>query len=642
MSIFKLLRFFPSVEKFPILLLAILSLRTAHVAAAPLTIEQAIDSRGTLAVSLSPDGRHMASIFFNGTNYGMLLMDADTMDARMLSVGKRVREGLWTFHKAPRGVTWVGNDLLAVDYGIEAESIDLNGKKVAELGQQVIGRAERGDPLSPKLLVYTDVADGEVALVNARTGDSRKFSTPRGKVINWAFDGRGELRAVSIVNSAFWKDVSTITNWYRPAPNAEWEKLAEFKVSDDYWTPIYVPDTPGELVISSRAGRDTYAVFSYDIRRGVIGEMMAGHPTQDILNVNGVDQTSFERVMTGGMVAQQVWFDGEWSKVQQTVDTAIPNRINRISGNPKGKVLVYSSGDIDPGRWYLVDMVSKSLHLVAKAKTSLGDDVSLRPMQTLTYPAPDGLRVPAFLTLPDDKKEPKPLVVLIHGGPTARDYWSWNAEVQILAAHGYAVFQPQFRGSSGFGRRYEEAGFGQWGLAMQDDITAGVRYLIQQGSVDPKRICIAGSSYGGYAALWGLAKTPELYRCGISFAGVSDIEYMFHDSSDSSGDKVTRQIMQTRIGDTRLNKEKFDQVSPLKHADRITAPVLLVHGEEDRRVPIAHSEKMQRALELQGKPVRLLSFEREGHGLYYLKNQYAYYHALTEFLGQHIGPIPQK
>jgi dipeptidyl aminopeptidase/acylaminoacyl peptidase len=229
------------------------------------------------------------------------------------------------------------------------------------------------------------------------------------------------------------------------------------------------------------------------------------------------------------------------------------------------------------------------------------------------------------------------LVVLIHGGPQARDYWGWNEEVQILSTHGYAVFQPQFRGSTGFGRRFEEAGFGQWGRAMQDDITAGVQQLIAQGIADPARICIVGSSFGGYAALWGLVKTPELYQCGVSFAGVSDIEYMFHDGSDRVKSKTTREWMLSRVGDVRSEPGRFDDVSPLKHADKIRAPVLLMHGELDRRVPISHAEKMKASLGKLGKKVEWLTFEDEGHGIFYIRNELTYYSKLLAFLDRYIG-----
>lgn len=620
------------------LLLACVLLR-AH--AAPLTVDQAINPNGALSASLSPDGKHVAVVLFNGISYGLTLYDTATTETRMLSFSRHVIEGHWSFVKSPRDVTWVGNDLLAVDYGVEAESIDLNGKKVADLGEAVIGPAERGRPESPWLLVYTDVDDRDVAMVNARTGEKKAFSYPRGKVVNWAFDLRGELRAVTLVNSAFWKDVSTVTNWYKSSAGDAWVKLAEFGIADDYWVPLYVPEEPHTLVVSSRSGRDTYALFSYDTERRVTGEMMAGHPTQDVLGASGIDQGAFERVFTRGMQQQQVWFDPVWAGVQASVDKALPDRINRLSGNPKGKVLVYSYSDIEPGVWQLVDMGNGTMRMLARRRPATADAV-MRSMEIVRYPGADGLSIPAFLTRPEAAARGSPLVVLIHGGPRARDYWQWNPEVQILAAQGYAVFQPQFRGSSGFGKRFEEAGFGQWGLAMQDDITAGVQYLINQGIADPRRICIVGASYGGYAALWGLAKTPELYRCGVSFAGVSDIEYMLRDSSDSAGDKVTRELMLTVVGDARANREKFDQVSPLKQADRIVAPVLLMHGEDDRRVPISHGKKMKQALESRGKQVQWLIFEEEGHGLHRIASQAKYYATMLSFLDQYIGEPKRK
>lgn len=231
--------------------------------------------------------------------------------------------------------------------------------------------------------------------------------------------------------------------------------------------------------------------------------------------------------------------------------------------------------------------------------------------------------------------------MLIHGGPLARDHWGWDADVQLLANRGYMVFQPQFRGSSGFGRKFEEAGFGEWGRAMQDDITDGVRHLVAQGLADPKRICIVGASYGGYAALWGLVKTPELYRCGISFAGVTDIGHLFSDWTDFRFDKATQQIMKRHIGDKSKSAQLFDPVSPLKHAARIQAPVLLMHGKEDERVPVAHGRRMRDALEANGKDVTWLAFDEEGHGLYYQHSQIAYWQAMLDFLGKHLPVAPQ-
>ena len=619
-----------------ILFLSCLALMPLPVLA-DLTREEIFDPSGIALARLSPDGRHIASIVYEGLNVEVLLSEVDTMKARTLVQDRVVDKGYAIYNKVPRGLTWVGNDLIAVDYGMEAETINLDGQVVVKLGDFVIGRAERDNPESTGLLVCTDREDGDVALIDGRTGSKRRFNLPGGgKPLRWAFDRHGELRAVTMVNSAFWKDVSTVSNWYKDDAGSEWRKLEEFGVAEDYWLPLYVPDEPNSLVVQSRQGRDTYAVFRYDTSTRQRGEMLAGHPTLDVVSTGGGESQSYLGVRTGGLLPQQLWFDLAWNRMQRSIDAALPHRVNTLSGDPSNLMLVRSYSDTDPGIWYLLDTHKMGLYQIGRVKTSV-DPARMRPMETIKYAAPDGLIIPAFLTRPAKASGPMPLVVAIHGGPAVRDYWGWRHEVQVLAAHGYAVFQPQFRGSSGFGRKFEQAGYGQWGLAMQDDITAGVQYLIAAGIADPKRICIYGASYGGYAALWGLVKTPDLYRCGVSFAGVSDIEYMFADASDRNANKVSRELMQSRIGDASQNKERFEQVSPLRHADRIKVPVLLMHGERDERVPISHANKMKQALEQYHKQVEWLSFPGEGHGLAYLGNQALYFSTLLAFLDKYIG-----
>lgn len=611
-------------------------LLSAPLLAEPIPIDDVVVPDGMTAASLSPDGRHIAAIIFNGTNHGLVLVDTATQQARTIMQGKRGHVGLWDYFKAPRSVSWAGNEILVIDYGLEVESLDLDGKRIKTLGERTIGPAGYGNANFTKILVFEDVGDGEIALCDARSGKCERFNTPPGKPVKWAFDKKGNLRAVSMLNSAFWKDVSTVTNWYRPGDREEWQKLAEFKITDDYWVPVYVPDEPGTLVINSRLGRDTYALFNYEVTQRRQGEMLAGHPVQDIISYKGIDQSAFNYVATGGMIPTQVWFDAAWARVQKTVDTVLPGRINVLSGDPGRSVLVRSYADVDPGTWYFFDILQKRMQQVGRVQSSV-DPAKMRRMEVISYRADDGIEIPAYLTRPTPMKGAAPTVVLIHGGPIARDAWEWNPDVQILASRGYLVFQPQFRGSAGFGRKFEEAGYGQWGRSMQDDITAGVRHLIDQGLADPDRICIVGASYGGYAALWGLAKTPDLYRCGVSFAGVADIAYMFSDFSDRNLDKGSRELMLSRIGDRRMSHQLFDPVSPLLHAADIKAPVLLIHGEDDERVPVSHSKKMRDALERNNKRVRMITFDDEGHGLYYVKHQVEYYTELLKFLDENIG-----
>jgi dipeptidyl aminopeptidase/acylaminoacyl peptidase len=368
---------------------------------------------------------------------------------------------------------------------------------------------------------------------------------------------------------------------------------------------------------------------------------MAGHPSEDILDMRGLDQASFDYVSTAGIKTQITWFDPRWAGLQDAVDAALPGRINVMQGDKDGRVLIMSYADVDPGHWYVLDTRTSQLREVGEARPRI-DPGRMRPMETISYAARDGMTIHGYLTRPAraaDTGAP-PLVVLIHGGPRARDRWVWNEEVQLLASRGYAVFQPQFRGSSGFGRRYEEAGYRQWGRAMQDDITDGVQHLIALELADPQRICIYGASYGGYAAMWGVIKTPQLYKCGISFAGVSDLGEMLSHSILDDSNAVARELRRAHVGDPAQSRQALEDVSPLKRAAEVRVPLLIAHGEQDTRVLPSQSKAMVKALKALGKPVEWLPFEREGHGFFWVDNHARYLKAVLDFLERHIGERP--
>ncbi|WP_342117706.1 alpha/beta hydrolase family protein [Pseudoduganella sp. OTU4001] len=604
---------------------------------AGLTIAQAIDPLGFTSAVLSPDGRHVAALGYTGHEAGLVLYDTETRKTAVLVKGRYVSEYGRVFQKDPLRATWVSNDLIAVDYGIWAESIDLSGKKVAEIGVSVIGKAEPARPDSTSLLVYDDEGGQTLAKVDARTGKKRKFDYPSaGKLRHWAFDRLGNLRAVTLVDSAFWSDDTKVVNWYRPAPDAPWQKLAEFQITDDYWTPLRVPDEDGRLLVMSAEGRETRAVFSYDTVQRQLKEVVYGHPSQDLAVVKGLVLAEPSAVVTMGMKPEQHWLDPQWSKVQQRIDEALPGRINVLSGNPAGKMLVYSYSDQDPGVWYLLERKTMHMEPILYRNREV-DPAEQRAMEVMRYPARDGLSIPAYLTRPVQQAGPMPTVVLVHGGPAVRDHWNWDAEVQLLAAHGYLVFQPQFRGSAGFGKVFEQAGKGEWGRAMQDDINDGIAALVKQGLADPSRICIVGASYGGYAALWGLARDPDLYRCGVSFAGVVDIGLMLRDRSDVNRNTIGRQFRARDFGDAEANKNRYDEVSPLQHVARIKAPLMLLHGENDRRVPFEHGRRMAEALRKHGKVHEWHDIPQEGHGLRYVRSQMIYHANVLGFLATHLG-----
>jgi dipeptidyl aminopeptidase/acylaminoacyl peptidase len=591
------------------------------------------------AMKISPDGKRVASVGSTNTR-AVIVTELDT--SRTTVVARTERDNRYLFGSWPVAVNWVGNDLLAVDYsGKESVSVDLSGKRIATLGERFIRRMVEKGESSDWVLAYRDLADGDIDAVNARTGERRKYriSLP-GKLMHWAFDPAGELRAVTMMDTAFWAEKTKVSNWYRAHEQAPWELLEEGPVTGEHWTPLRVLSEPDSLAVLSRHERDTYAVFRYDTKLRKHVELMAGHPTEDILAVSGLEQESLDMVVTAGMKTQVTWLEPRWARLQAAVDAALPGRVNLLQGEPGGRLLVTSYGDVDPGRWFVLDTKTSKLRELGEMRPLIDPD-RMRPMEIIRYPARDGLIIPAYVTRPrQEVDQPAPMVVLIHGGPHERDRWAWNQEVQLLANRGYVVFQPQFRGSSGFGRRFEEAGYGQWGRAMQDDISDGVQHLVAQKVADPARICIYGASYGGYAALWGAIQTPQLYKCGISFAGVSDLNDMLSHSIFDDSNPASRELQRARIGDPSRARQSLDEVSPLRHAARVQVPLLITHGEEDTRVLPSQSKRMVKALQAAGKPVEWLSYEQEGHGFYWLANQVKHYEAVLAFLQRHIGSLP--
>jgi dipeptidyl aminopeptidase/acylaminoacyl peptidase len=260
----------------------------------------------------------------------------------------------------------------------------------------------------------------------------------------------------------------------------------------------------------------------------------------------------------------------------------------------------------------------------------------LSTTRRVDFMARDGLAIPAYLTLPSGV-EPKglPAIALVHGGPWSRDWIDWDPEVQLLASRGYAVLQVNFRGSSGLGAAYLQAGYREWGQKIQDDITDGVKWLIAQGIADPDRIGITGASYGGYAALVGLVKTPELYRAGAAYAPVTDIELLI---SDDKWYDWGYEWHQTMIGGERGDKSRLRESSPLRRVAEIRVPVLLGHGTDDQRVHVRQSQRMAEALKKAGKDYQYLEFPDEVHGFLLESNRIRWYTSLADFFDRNLAP----
>jgi dienelactone hydrolase len=299
--------------------------------------------------------------------------------------------------------------------------------------------------------------------------------------------------------------------------------------------------------------------------------------------------------------------------------------------------IVGANSDVDPGETYLFDSQTKALTLQYRIREKL-PRASLSPMTPIRYPSSDGLEIPAYLTLPKGV-EPKalPLLVVPHGGPWGRDAWGYDSLAQFFANRGYAVLQPNFRGSTGYGKRFLDAGNKQWGDKMQDDVTWGVKYLVAKGTADPKRVGIFGGSYGGYATLAGVAFTPDLYAAAVSIVGPSNLITLLN--SIPPYWEAGRKMFEERMGNpaTPEGRAQLERQSPLNSAGKIKTPLLVMQGANDPRVNKAESEQIVVALRDRGFPVEYILAPDEGHGFARPVNNMAAFFETEKFLAKHLG-----
>ncbi|PWF42500.1 alpha/beta hydrolase family protein [Massilia glaciei] len=482
--------------------------------------------------------------------------------------------------------------------------------------------------------------------LNTRTLAARNLYTddvPDGAQ-DWVLDRNLQPRVVMTTDN---KREGTV-HW-REEGSKTWSELYRYDYFEDYKaiTPLAV-DRDGQLYVSAinTASADgTKALYRYDVKQRKLED-------QPLVNLPGYDFEggfvfdSDTKEMLGVTYTQEtdgiVWFDKKMRGIQETVDKLLPNTNNyvRCSRCSSARhLMVVSTSDIQAPVYFLFDTQTGKLSLVGQAYPWLRSADMAGTQDFHRIKARDGMSIPVYVTKPKGKG-PFPTVVMVHGGPYLRGVeWGFNADNQFLASRGYMVVEPEFRGSTGYGGKLFSAGWKQWGLTMQDDITDATKWAIAQGLADPNRIAIAGASYGGYATMMGLAKEPELYKAGINWIGVTDIEMMYTIGwSDRDVDSPwARYGMQAMIGDPKTDKAQFLATSPLKQAARIKQPVLMAYGEEDYRVPLPHGTKMRDALRANGNTnVEWVSYPHEGHGWLLTKNDVDFWSRVERFLDKHL------
>jgi dipeptidyl aminopeptidase/acylaminoacyl peptidase len=429
----------------------------------------------------------------------------------------------------------------------------------------------------------------------------------------------------------------------RDSEQAPWRVIFEFGPEDvsGSVTPLAF-DGAGQLYVSAYAGADNAAIYLYDNKTGrVVPDAVAAVKGYD-LNGGLRFSADGQRLIGINYEADRdgtYWIDEGIAKWQAQVDKALPDRVNRLQmpqDTAAAPILVSSYSDRDPGRYYLFDPRRGTLESITQSRPWINVD-QMRPTQFYRYAARDGLSIPAQLTLPEGSGK-FPLIVLHYGGPWVRPIdWSWDPVVQFLVSRGYAVFMPAPRASTGFGAKLFKAGWKQWGLGMQDDVTDGVQDLIKRGVVDAKRVCLAGASYGGYLTMMGLAKEPELFRCGINWVGVTDPSFMFTVTwTDFNRVDSGRYDLPLLIGDPDKDAAQFKRTSPVARAAEIKQPVLMAYGALDDRVPLINGEKMLAALKPHNKNVEWIVYPDEGHGWLKESNNIDFWTRVEKFLATHL------
>jgi dipeptidyl aminopeptidase/acylaminoacyl peptidase len=453
-------------------------------------------------------------------------------------------------------------------------------------------------------------------------------------VAGWAADHRGQVRAG-------WGYSSTGTRtmlYARAREEDRFEKLIEFDLfAEKGFSFAEFSDEPTKLYVISNDETGRNAVYVYDLASKRLGPLVFGHPKVDVDSVHVSARDG--RLLSIGYVTDRPrlhFVDPRAESEQAVLDRRFPGTTNRIVSRDRDekRAIVAVSGDTVPPRYYLYDLATRRTDLLVDAYPEL-HAAKLAPMKPVSFPARDGLEIPGYLTLPKGAAPGAlPAILYVHGGPTARDVWGWDPTLQLFATSGFAVLQANFRGSDGYGARHRELGYRQWGLAMQDDLEDAARWLIGQGIADPSRIGIYGASYGGYAALMALVKTPDLFAAGASLAGVTDLPTLLDDEEWYRFNDLNTPTVGGRWSD----RGQLAQCSPARHADRIRAPVLIAHGTADPIVHVKHAEMMAEALADRDEPIEVLLYPDEVHGFLHASDEIDFHDRLIAFFTRNLAP----
>ncbi len=602
-------------------------------------------------LELSPKATQIAFVENNVAHEAAILkvfnLKTQKMRALINSDNKRVKIN-W--------VHWKTEEILMVSVQYESKwpsgqrfyqsrlySIDTTAKKIKKVEMLRTGQTERSPqyqdqvvhwlPNNPKYILMQADLDWaqrpDVYRVNIKTGKQIRTVKERTKIRTWIADRQAKVR----VGYARDYDNENIVYWYRDNEDERFTRLFEYNNLTD--KPIRVlgfDANPNELYYTKYDG-NFKALYKMDMttrksiqllkheKYDVTGSLIVSKATNDVIGIRD-SHSPFSRF----------YFDDTHYEFHRKIEEAIPDHYNSLVSfsDDEQMYIMKSRSDNSPPFYYLGDRQKNQLQGLL-ATYPEAETLDLPKHKKITYTARDGLEIEAYLTLPEKGSAPYPTVIHPHGGPGVRDYRGFDSWVSYMVNKGYAVLRPNFRGSSGFGYDFSSAQHGRWGLEMQDDLTDGVHYLFDEGIADKNRICIFGASYGGYAAMMATVKTPELYTCAVSFAGVSDLNLLKKAES--------RWVGGEKIADVQIGEKSSDvkSRSPINGVDKITTPLLIIHGSDDIVVKVRQSRRFAKKLKSGNKDFKYVELEQGDHHLSIQGNRSLFFKELDLFLTKHLG-----
>lgn len=580
------------------------------------------------AFQISPDGRHIAYLQPFGDRLNLFVATEDGKSAKRITT-ERDRNISFYF--------WADNDQLVyiMDRGGDPKPnlfavrrdgsrrrglLNYPGVKFSLISSEPLKNGQLLIALNKR-----DVAAFDAYRLDINTGDLKLVTQNPGNIAQWYADAMGRIRLAvagdGVNETILFREDETRS--FKPVVTNNFKSTV---------APIGFNGEDGCIYAISNYGRDKSALVEIDSRSGREHRVIYANANVDVTEAYYSPRKQRPLyVVFESWKKERRFLDKNAEAIYSLLENRLPGAEIRMTSTDSmaTKFILRAYTDRNPGTYYLYDRNNKKLTLLSRVNPALKES-EMSEMKPVSFRSRDGLTIHGYLTLPlGVRPEKLPVVVLPHGGPSSRNSWGFNAEVQFLANRGYAVFQVNFRGSTGYGKNFWTAGFKQWGGKIQNDITDGVRWLIKEGVADPKRIGIYGASFGGYSALHGLCFNSELYACGASYSGLLNLFTYLKGIPPHY--KPYLEMYYEMVGNPETNADYFRNVSPVFHTNQIRVPVLIAQGGKDPRVNISETNQFVRELKSRGIPVTYVVNENEGHFFKEQKNRLEFYRQLEKF-----------